>query len=212
MKLLPLFLTAFLVGLTGAMTPGPLLTVTISETARKGFLAAPALVLGHVLLELLLVLALLLGLSSLLSQSLFLVITGMVGGAALIWLGRRIILDASQIQLDLTPVEGKTSLWGPILTGAAVSISNPYWILWWATIGISYILLALQSGSQGLLFFLGGHFLADFSWYLLIGGLVAAGKKFISLRYYQWILRLSGFFLLALGGYFLLSSVQSVLS
>jgi threonine/homoserine/homoserine lactone efflux protein len=143
MRLMPLFTTAFLVGLTGAMMPGPLLTVTISETARKGFRATPFLLLGHVLLELLLVLALLLGLSSLLSHSLFLMMIGLAGGTVLIWLGSRIIKDAAHLQLDLTPVEARTTLWGPVLTGAVVSLSNPYWLLWWATIGVSYSLLAL---------------------------------------------------------------------
>jgi threonine/homoserine/homoserine lactone efflux protein len=211
MRLMPLFTTAFLVGLTGAMMPGPLLTVTISETARKGFRATPFLLLGHVLLELLLVLALLLGLSSLLSHSLFLMMIGLAGGTVLIWLGSRIIKDAAHLQLDLTPVEARTTLWGPVLTGAVVSLSNPYWLLWWATIGVSYILLALQSGPRGLAFFLGGHFLADFSWYLLVGALVAAGKRITSIQSYRWILRLSGFFLIALGGYFLFSTMQSFL-
>ena len=52
MELLAIFTTAFVVGFSGAMMPGPLLTVTIGESARRGFSAGPLLVLGHAVLEL----------------------------------------------------------------------------------------------------------------------------------------------------------------
>ncbi len=39
-----IFTTAFLIGLSGALLPGPLLTVAISESARQGFWTGPLLV------------------------------------------------------------------------------------------------------------------------------------------------------------------------
>lgn len=55
MDYLSLFTTAFLVGLSGAMMSGAMLTVTISETTRRGFWVSSQVVLGHVVVELLLV-------------------------------------------------------------------------------------------------------------------------------------------------------------
>ena len=46
-----LFAAAFVIALTGAMAPGPFLTVTITETARHGRRAAFLLLAGHALLE-----------------------------------------------------------------------------------------------------------------------------------------------------------------
>jgi len=57
-----IFITSFTVALSGALMPGPLLTVTISETAARGCSAGPLLMVGHSVLELVLVAAILLGL------------------------------------------------------------------------------------------------------------------------------------------------------
>ncbi len=43
--------------------PGPLLTATISESSQRGFIAGPLLITGHAILELVLVIAFLLGLA-----------------------------------------------------------------------------------------------------------------------------------------------------
>ena len=86
MELAGLFTTAFLVGLSGAMMPGPLLTVTIGETARHGIVAAPLIILGHIALELILVVALALGMVNVLK-------TGasqwmaVFGGLFMLWMG-----------------------------------------------------------------------------------------------------------------------------
>jgi threonine/homoserine/homoserine lactone efflux protein len=43
--------SAFVIALTGAMAPGPLLTVTIAHTVRRGGWSAMLLLVGHALLE-----------------------------------------------------------------------------------------------------------------------------------------------------------------
>ena len=55
LPLLTIFFTSFCIALSGALMPGPLLTVTISETTRRGLLVGPLLIIGHSILELILV-------------------------------------------------------------------------------------------------------------------------------------------------------------
>ena len=50
-----IFFASFGLAFSGAMMPGPLLTVTISESPRKGFITGPLLILGHAVLEVALV-------------------------------------------------------------------------------------------------------------------------------------------------------------
>ncbi|MDI3281462.1 MAG: LysE family transporter, partial [Bacillota bacterium] len=58
-----LFWTSLLLGFTGALVPGPLLTVTLAESARWRFAAGPALIAGHAAVEGALVLAAVKGLA-----------------------------------------------------------------------------------------------------------------------------------------------------
>ena len=66
--LITIFATSFVLALSGALMPGPLLTITLSESAKRGFRAGPLVVLGHGILELALVLLLFLGLAPVLKN------------------------------------------------------------------------------------------------------------------------------------------------
>ena len=137
MDLIALFITAFLVGLSGAMMPGPLLTVTIAESARRGFKAGPLIVLGHAILELALIIALLAGLSFYLKKPLVTTVISIVGGAFLLFMGLNMIKDVLQGRITLEGSENNAAKgvnMHPVMAGILVSVSNPFWIVWWATI------------------------------------------------------------------------------
>ncbi len=197
--LLKLFLTSWIVGFSGAMMPGPLLTVTVTETARRGARAGPLLMVGHALLELLLMAALILGLKSFLNNPNFIITVSIVGGLFLIWMGYGMLRDAwkGNISLELKSKTEKALL-GPVLAGILVSISNPYWTIWWATIGLGYITSAWEYGMAGLFFFFTGHILADFTWYGAVAIAIARGKRIMSDRLYRGIIVVCGVFLIGL--------------
>ncbi|NPV73508.1 MAG: LysE family transporter [Pelotomaculum sp.] len=224
MELAMIFSTAFVVGFSGAMMPGPLLTVTVGESARRGFVAGPLLVLGHGILELALILALAGGLSSFFKKTGVSHTVAVLGGAFLIYMGYGMARDAFYKRVSLAAagpageacgnpggagVE-KEALKGaggvrlhPVLAGVLTSVSNPYWTLWWATVGLGYITLSLRSGFAGLASFFTGHILADLVWYSLIAAAVAGGRKFLKEGVYRGVLVVCGVFLIGLGGYFL---------
>jgi threonine/homoserine/homoserine lactone efflux protein len=84
--LLTIFFSSFIIALSGAVMPGPLLTTTISESSQRGFIAGPLLIAGHGILELALVMALLLGLAPFLQQTSVFVVTAFAGSAILLWM------------------------------------------------------------------------------------------------------------------------------
>ena len=55
MVLWGMFFKSFLIGFSGAMVPGTMLGVTIDGSLKKGWKAGPLIVLGHGILEILLI-------------------------------------------------------------------------------------------------------------------------------------------------------------
>lgn len=203
-----LFITAFVVGLSGAMMPGPLLTAAIAESIRRGFWAGPQIVLGHAILELALVLALLGGLTSFLVRSDVTSAIAILGGAFLIFMGFTMSRDALGGRISLADIQAsghREIRIHPIIAGITVSFANPLWHLWWVTVGLSYISMAMKSGSIGMASFYGGHIMADLAWYSLVALAVSGSRKFIDQSVYNFILAACGLFLLGLGFYFIYS-------
>jgi threonine/homoserine/homoserine lactone efflux protein len=207
-----LFGTAFVVGLSGALAPGPVLTATISETLKRGFWAGPLIVLGHALLEILLLVALVAGLGDWLTRPLFQGILGVVGGALLALMGVRMMATArdSVFEALTTTPDRRAALRGPILTGILTSLANPFWSIWWATVGLTYVSMALKRGVLGLGAFYTGHILADLAWYSLVAAAIASGRRILPVRVYMLLFLLCGLALAGLGGYFLGTSIGKV--
>ncbi len=220
MDIAAIFTTAFLVGLSGAMMPGPLLAVTVGESVKRGFWAGPLIVLGHALLELLLVVLLVIGLAAVLSGEEVRTAIGIIGGLFLLYLGWGMTRDAlrGRVALDLGGELADLSGPGtkvrrgmhPVTAGILVSLSNPYWSMWWATVGLLYITQAMQSGKTGLGFFYTGHILADLAWYTLVSAAVAGGRRLINQAVYNAVLAVCGIFILGLGVYFIRGAILNL--
>ena len=199
--------TSFVVGLSGALMPGPLLALTVGETARHGFWSGPLLVLGHAILELSLVIALVFGLSKVVGNGLVFSIVGIVGGLVLIYMGYSTIRQGWR-STGIPTSKAKTANRMMVVSGIVVSASNPYWLIWWATIGTTYLLWSLKVGAVGVASFFTGHIFADLIWYTFISFIIVKGKKLISNNIYKWFLIVCGLALLGLGGYFIFSGIK----
>jgi threonine/homoserine/homoserine lactone efflux protein len=199
LELLSIFTAALFVAFSGAIMPGPLLTVAIEESTLNGWKAALLLIVGHSLLELVLVAGLCLGLASFLHNQIIIRAIGICGGLFLLWMGYSMIIDVyrGRIPLDFD-TERKAIGFKPIVQGITTSASNPYWTLWWVTIGAGFVASALKSGTPAITSFYFGHISGDFIWYGFVGFLVATGKRFINARVYKAILLICGLFLVLL--------------
>ncbi len=198
--------TSFIVALSGALMPGPLLTVTVGEAARRGFWAGPLIIVGHSLLELGLVLLLLVGLGAWLNQPLILGSVAVLGAAMLGWMGLTTLKASRRGRLDLDG--GNGSGLNPVLAGVLMSAANPYWLIWWLTIGLGYVMFAMKYGAAGVALFYLGHIAADFTWYTIVSGAVAGGRRFLSDGLYRGFLAGCGVFLVGFGGYFAVQGVK----
>ena len=203
------FILSFITALSGALMPGPLLTVTIAQTARKGFFASVLLVLGHSLLELILVVGLAFGLGHFLKIRPVIGTIAVLGGAMLLWMGWGMIRDARRGLLEIHTEAGERDpekagiLRNPVISGMVVSISNPYWVIWWATIGLTFFAALSRNALGTIAAFYFGHIMGDIVWYLAVGGAVATGRRLIDPAVYRAVVQVCGVFLIFLGGSFL---------
>ncbi|MCC7560742.1 MAG: LysE family translocator [Methanobacterium sp.] len=202
-----LFATAsFWVGLSGAMVPGPMLTVTISDSLRKGSQAGPLVVLGHVIAEISLIILLVLGLGWVIGSQTITMVIGGIGGVMLIYIGYSIARSPvpEEIPGDGKPIEKR----GSVLSGVITSVTNPYFYLWWATVGWAFMLKGIElAGIIGVLSFLVGHWGADLSWYSLVSFFTSKGRHVLPGKRYRIMMIICGVFLGLLGVYFIYSTL-----
>jgi threonine/homoserine/homoserine lactone efflux protein len=171
------------------------------------------LILGHAILELTLVAALATGVSKFMESDLASGIVGLVGGSILVGIGFVTVKSGWQSGTILTPAKQIiTRDRKLVLNGILVSISNPYWLIWWVTVGTTYLLWSSKLGIGGVATFFTGHILADFGWYVLVAFIIATGRKFMSHKIYRGLLVICGLALLALGGYFVASGINFLVS
>ncbi len=192
-----IFLSSFVIALSGALMPGPLLAVTIRDTTRNGFVAAPLLVLGHGILEAGLLALILVGLAEWIRGDLAVTVIALAGGGMLFWMALGMLREIRTLRFGVVgnsggaaPEEagrGKGSLARSVGNGIVASISNPYWTIWWATIGLGYLVMSRELGALGVALFFAGHILADLVWYLFVGFAVSAGRTRFTDRAYRWV-------------------------
>ena len=212
MEELLLLSIGFGVGLSGAIAPGPLFTATIKDTLKYGPLTGPMMCIGHLFVEISIILGLALGVSYVINIPIVRALIGVVGGIGLLYLGYQMIKERKKFEsiseesiknIGANTRELKNDLLPPIKTGFVFTILNPAMFIWWFTIGNSLIMRGLAIGFMGVFMLFIGHWFADVSWYTFLSVSLSKGKKFISKKVYEVILLACGIFLLYLGITFL---------
>lgn len=99
----------------------------------------------------------------------------------------------------------------PVLAGALLSLSNPTWILWWATVGLTFAGQAMAHGAVGLGAFYTGHIASDLVWYSLVSAAVAGGRRVAPPGVWRAALVVCGVALCGLGVLFAFGGLRSAL-
>jgi len=208
MELWSLFLSAFIVGFSGALMPGPLLAVDIAETPRRGIITGPILIVGHAIAELAVVILLSVGLAAIAENRIVSDVIGIVGGSMLILMAVNMFrgLKSARIETGSTEKSAKSSA-RLVLDGILTSLSNPFWFVWWATTGSAFLVQSLRHGNIGPPVFYVGHILSDLVWYSLVSFLIWKGRRLIAGAGYKILIAVCALFLLYLGGTFIYSGV-----
>ncbi|MDN7023301.1 LysE family translocator [Methanoculleus sp. FWC-SCC1] len=193
------FVLGFLIGLTGALAPGPTLIATINAALRGGWSAGPRVTLGHIVVEAGMVVLICAGLAAVIGTYTSL-IAG-VGGTALVVFGLLTVRESRSASIP--EGSGHDAAAHPFIAGVMTSVSNPYFWIWWFSIGSALLIGALGGGWPVAAAFLFGHWTADLGWLTLVSASIHRGRFFLGQHGYRLTLAVCGIFLMTFGGYYL---------
>ena len=141
------------------MAPGPVAAAAITMGVRNRW-AGSFLAIGHGIIEFPLMILIMLGIGELLKLRSAQVAIGLIGGIVLILMAVQMFIGSK----DNDKASNKISKDRPIFTGFILSASNPYFLVWWATVGLALVTRAKELGIWAFGLFTIVHWLCDLVW------------------------------------------------
>ncbi|NLL10730.1 MAG: LysE family transporter [Methanomicrobiales archaeon] len=195
----------FVIGLTGALAPGPTLIATIRSALHTGWTAGPKVTFGHIITEAAIIVLIVAGISSF--PSTLQPAISMLGGTALVLFGGMTLSGARRASFSTDISMERLS--GPVIAGFVTSVTNPYFWIWWFSVGSALLLSSMSHGIAGLVAFTAGHWASDLGWFTAVSVSIHHSKAMLSDRMYRGILLLCGMILIIFGFWFLIPALIS---
>jgi threonine/homoserine/homoserine lactone efflux protein len=184
-EIIEFVIIVIVISASGVMAPGPLFAANISYGLREGAKSGIKMAMGHTIVEFPLVILLGIGVFSLEIFPEFRMIISIVGAITLFIFALVQIKTVLQNNKNITT----TPKHGPLVTGIILSALNPFFIIWWLTIGfklISDAMLIWAFSGIVIVFFL--HIWMDFAWLGGISFIASKSSKILSNRNYKFIM------------------------
>lgn len=203
-----LFFLAKVVGisLSGVMAPGPVTAAAIAMGTKSQY-AGALIAIGHGIIEFPLIVLIILGMGKFLKSTKLKIIIGLAGGAFLLLMAIQILMSLGVTNNPQTAVMNRS----PILTGIILSASNPYFLLWWATIGLGLATDASRLGILAFSLFAVVHWLCDFVWLGALSWASFKGTGLFGSGGYLILLVICSLVLLVFGLFFIYKSVYTLI-
>lgn len=194
-------LSVIFISLSGVMTPGPLFAVTIAK-GSKDKTAGVLISLGHGVIEFPLMFLIYFGFTWLFASSVVQKTISLVGGLILIYMGVRMLKTQKE-----TGKEPSYSRHGSLVSGILATGANPYFLLWWATIGTALTMNASIFGFIGFLIFTITHWLCDLFWNTFVSVTVFKSRRFWTRRVHDIVFGFCFIVLIGFGAWFMISAL-----
>jgi len=198
--------TAVGISLSGVFAPGPMTAATLAAGTRSRH-AGAMIALGHAAIEVPLMLIIVMGAGQLFRYESVKTGIGLAGGAILLLMGIQMLTALGK------PIEETESFKQrhPFWIGFLLSVANPYFLIWWATVGLALATQAVELGILAFVLFAIVHWLCDLVWLEVLSQASHKGKEVFGDRIQRIVLVVCGVLLLFFGGKFLLEAGQTLL-
>jgi threonine/homoserine/homoserine lactone efflux protein len=126
----------------------------------------------------------------------------------LLLMGADMLRSAATVGAALRAAEAAPNLAALSLAGAGASLANPYFAVWWATVGAGQIAtVGPRSPAAWVTFYL-GHVSSDFLWYAIVAFAIGSGRRVLGATGHQALIIVCAVALLGLGCYFLYAGIR----
>jgi len=178
--------------------------VTLVKSLKSPW-AGAQIALGHAVIEVPLILLIYFGVARFSQNTILEVALSVIGGGMVIWLG--IAMFRARVQLVQ---QGKDSPYNAFVAGILTSILNPFFLLWWATIGSMLIMNSLEFGITGFALLIPVHWSCDLVWLSFVSMLVYKTRSLWGKKFQEGLFIACSLLLVGFGGWYLVSGIQLV--
>jgi threonine/homoserine/homoserine lactone efflux protein len=196
--------TVVLTSLSGVMMPGPMFTVTLGKSLKSPW-AGAHVSLGHAVIEVPLILLIYFGVAQFFQNIMVQLVLSVIGGGMIIWMG----VGLFRARRELVR-KGKDTTYTAFVAGILMSGLNPFFLVWWVTVGSLLLMNFLEFSPQGLVLFILVHWMCDLVWLSLVSFSIYKTHTFLSQRVQEWIFIACSAGLVYFGGQFIFKGIQAV--
>ena len=207
--LVPFLIEAAGISLSGVVQPGALTAATISAGTRHRWAGTWAAI-GHGLVELPLVILIIHGLDDIIKLPKVKIGIGLAGGVFLLIMA--ISLFFSIGRPGGGQARGSAKRRHPLWTGVILSAGNPYFLLWWATIGLGLATRAEKLGMMAFALFAAIHWSLDLIWLTALSWTTFKGGRLMGEKGQRIMLSICVVALVYFAGLFLIDAGRDLLA
>lgn len=202
--MIPILLSVIVISLSGVMMPGPMFAMTVARSYRTPWTGVQ-IAFGHAVIEVPLILLIYFGFAQFFEHSTVKLVLSIVGGVMIIWLG----IGMFRARVGVVQ-KGKDLPYNAFVAGILTSGLNPFFLLWWATVGSMLLMKFLDFGTTGLVIFIIVHWLCDLVWLTFVSVIIYKTQSLWGNNIQKWLFIACSLLLIGFGIWFLISGIQTV--
>jgi threonine/homoserine/homoserine lactone efflux protein len=136
------------------------------------------------------------------------ILIGLVGGGFLVHMGVQLLLSLR----NLEATNAKSHNRHPVTIGVILTAGNPYFLMWWATVGLNLSIEARALGPLAFVIFALLHWLCDAVWLESLSYASFKGTTVFGPRSQRIVLAVCSAAMIVLGVWFIVDAGRSLLA
>ena len=198
----PILLSVVVISLSGVMMPGLMFGVTLVKSLKSPW-AGAEIALGHAVIEVPIILLIYFGFARFFENIVVQLVLSILGGGMIIWLGIGMFRARTEM------IHGSKDLpYNAFIAGILTTALNPFFWLWWVTIGVMLEMKFLDFGIMGLVVFIVVHWLCDLVWLSFISNLVYRTHSVWGRKFQEGLFITGSLLLVGFGIWYTISGIQ----